>query len=282
MKSGLGGRVALISGANHGIGAAVARALAAEGAHIFVTYFRPAFSESDHAIHGGQYVADRAQTADPVLADCRAQGVKAAALEADLSQPDTPGRIFDACEAALGPVDILVNNASSWAADTFAPPALRDAQTWPPPELLTMIDAASIDLHFSVNARGSALMMAEFARRHTARGATWGRIFNLTTGGAAGFPGEVSYGASKAALESYSQAAARELGPFGISVHIVCPGPTQTGWIEPAHEQALIERTPLRRIGQPEDVAGAIVLLASEQADWLTGQRLMADGGFGI
>ncbi len=282
MRSGLRGRVALITGGNHGIGAATALALATEGAHVFVTYFRPAPTAADQAIMDGEYVALRAQTADAVLAGCHVNGVKAAALETDLSDPAAIGPLFDACEATLGPVEILVNNASSWAADTFAPPALRDAQAWPPPDLMDLINADSIDLHFSVNARATALMMAEFARRHTARGATWGRIINLTTGGVDGFPGEVSYGASKAALESYTRAAASELGPFGITANIVCPGATQTGWMDADLETMLAQQTPLRRLGLPQDVADAIVLLASDQAGWLTGQRITADGGHSL
>jgi 3-oxoacyl-[acyl-carrier protein] reductase len=121
--------------------------------------------------------------------------------------------------------------------------------------------------------------MAEFARRHAARGASWGRIVNVSTDGAPGFRGEVSYGASKYALESYSRAAAKELGRFGITVNVVSLGPTQTGWIEPALEAAAAANTPLGRVGEPEDVADAIVLLASEQARWLTGQLLFVGGG---
>ncbi|MFN8378489.1 MAG: SDR family oxidoreductase [Anaerolineae bacterium] len=281
MKSGLTGRVALVTGANQGIGAAIARGLAAEGADVFITFYRPTLSEADQAINGGQYARDRAQNAEHVLADCRALGVRAAALEINLADAAQIGPLFDACEAALGPVEILVHNASAWQADTFAPPSLRDAQTWPPPDLMGFISAESIDLHFAVNARATALLMAEFAQRHAARAAIWGRIITLTTGGASGFPGEASYGASKAALESYSRAAAKELGPFGITVNIVCPGPTQTGWIEPAFAATLAEQTALRRVGQPEDVATAVVLLASDQAGWITGQRVTADGGYG-
>ncbi len=138
---------------------------------------------------------------------------------------------------------------------------------------------ASIDAHFAVNSRALALMMAEFARRHRARGALWGRIINLSTGGAYVFPGEVSYGASKAALEAYSRSAAKELGQFGITVNVVSPGPTQTGWITPALEDALLPSIPMGRIGQPEDIASAIVFFASEQAGYITGQLLHVGGG---
>ena len=86
-------------------------------------------------------------------------------------------------------------------------------------------------MHFAVNSRAVALIMAEYARRNIARGAKWGRIINVSTAGSANFPDEVSYGASKYALESYSRSAATELGPYGITVNIVAPGPTQTGWI---------------------------------------------------
>jgi 3-oxoacyl-[acyl-carrier protein] reductase len=122
-------------------------------------------------------------------------------------------------------------------------------------------------------------MMAEYARRHVARGATWGRIINISTDGAYCFPQEVSYGASKAALEAYSRSSARELSGYGITVNIVSPGPIQTGWMTPEMETSIVPSIPLGRVGQPEDVADVIVFLASEQARWLTGQCLHVGGG---
>jgi 3-oxoacyl-[acyl-carrier protein] reductase len=122
-------------------------------------------------------------------------------------------------------------------------------------------------------------MMAEFARRHLARGGRWGRIVNVSTDGASGFAGEISYGASKHALESYSQAAARELAPYGITVNVVSLGPIQTGWISPELEESVVPTIPLGRLGLPEDVAEVIVFLSSEQARWLTGQLLYVGGG---
>ena len=88
----------------------------------------------------------------------------------------------------------------------------------------------------------------------------------------------MSYGASKAALESYSRSAAMELGRYGITVNVVAPGPIQTGWISPEAEQPIVEDIPLGRMGQPDDVADVVVFLASEQARWVTGQRLFVGG----
>lgn len=122
-------------------------------------------------------------------------------------------------------------------------------------------------------------MMAEYAHRHVVRGATWGRIINVSTDGAYCFPGEISYGASKAALESYSRSAARELSKYGVTVNIVSPGPIQTGWMPSEMEASIASSIPLGRVGQPEDVADVIVFLASEQARWLTGQCLYVGGG---
>ena len=125
-------------------------------------------------------------------------------------------------------------------------------------------------------------MMAEFARRHIERGARWGRIINVSTAGADRFPSEITYGASKFALESYSRSAAIELGKFGVTVNVVSLGPVQTGWITAELERAMLPTIPLGRIGSPEDVADVIVFLASDQARWLTGQRIYVGGGHGM
>ena len=141
------------------------------------------------------------------------------------------------------------------------------------------ITALSFARHFDVNSRAVALMMAEFARRRIVQNIRWGRIINVSTDGSSGFYHEVSYGASKYALESYSRAAASELGKYGITVNIVAPGPIQTGYISTELEQQVIADIPLGRVGEPEDVADVIVFLASEQARWLTGQLLYVGGG---
>jgi 3-oxoacyl-[acyl-carrier protein] reductase len=185
--------------------------------------------------------------------------------------------LFDAAESALGPTEILVNNAAYSEGDTFAPP---DAGTTNiAGHELVAFTAESFDRHAAVNTRAVGLLMAEFARRHAAREATWGRIINVSTDAAATFPTEVSYGATKYAMESLSRSAACELARFGIRVNVVAPGPIQTGYIRPEVAADVVARIPLGRLGTPEDVADVIVFLASEQARWLTGQTLYAGGG---
>jgi len=268
---GLEGRVVLITGANHGIGAATAQAFAAQGAKVFLTsYGDPAgWAREPKGLFN-------------VVESLRAQGGQAEAWEADLADPSNIPVLFDRAEAAFGPVEVLVNNAAHWEADTFLPSDEELANQLPDlwaNHAITTITPKSHDRHFAVNSRAVALLMAEFARRHIARGARWGRIINVSTDGASCFPSEISYGASKHALESYSRAAAVELGPYGITVNVVSPGPVQTGYITPELEEKLIPEIPLRRVGWPEDVADAIVFLASEQARWITGQLLYVGGG---
>ncbi|HVN03309.1 MAG TPA: SDR family oxidoreductase [Bryobacteraceae bacterium] len=266
---GLRGRVALVTGANQGIGAAAARALAAQGAEVFLTYLRV-----ERAGHGDPalppaYDAVRARTADAVVEAIRQGGGRAEAGEADLADPSVIPELFDRAEAAFGPVEILVNNAAYWHGDTFLPDR-AERFGW----RLMAVSIQTCDAHFAVNSRAPALLIAEFARRHSARGTNWGRIISLTTAGAPGFPGEVSYGASKNAVESYTMAAAAELAPLGITANVLSPPPTDTGWISQEVAAQLAQATPPLRIAQPEEVAEVIVFLASQQARSITGQRI--------
>jgi 3-oxoacyl-[acyl-carrier protein] reductase len=178
-----------------------------------------------------------------------------------------------------------VNNAAHSEHDTFVPSGenLRNTQA----ELTAgrrpaRVTAESFDRHFAVNTRAVVLLTAEFARRHVDRGSRRGRVINVSTAGAYVFPSEVSYGASKLAMEAYTRSAAVELGQFGITVNAVSLGPVQTGWIPPALESALLPTIPLGRIGSPEEVADVIVFLASEQARWISGQTIFVGGGYGM
>jgi 3-oxoacyl-[acyl-carrier protein] reductase len=189
---------------------------------------------------------------------------------------------MDTVEQVFGPVDVLVNNAARCEPDTFIPRRSEesgDRTIGGLGPLMSTFTCESHDRHFAVNSRAVALLITEFAQRHIARGRRWGRIINVSTDGASGFPGEISYWASKHALESYSRAAARELGAYGITVNIVSPGPIQTGWMSPELEAKVVPAIPLGRVGRPEDVADVVVFLASEQARWVTGQLLYAGGG---
>ncbi len=262
-------RVALVTGANHGIGAATARALADAGCDVFVQFLR--YRTSDDA--GAD---QRMQDATDVVREISELGRRSSGVEIDLSVPSNIPALFDCVETDLGPVEILVNNAAVTERDSLDP--REDARDWGG-RPIAQINAETVDRNFAVNTRAVALMMAEYAKRHVARGAKWGRIVNISTDGSASFPGEVSYGASKYAIESYSRAAAGELGRFGITVNIVSPGPTDTGWITPAMVPDMERMAPLGRVGKPDDIADVIVFFASDQARWLTGQLLFAGGG---
>jgi len=287
---GLEGKVVLVTGANnpYGIGAAVANAFAAQGARLYLHYFRPAArpvepKTTEAALSPGMafYAAQQAKPADEVVAALRGIGAEAHAYEADLFDPSVIPKMFEEAERLLGRVDILINNAAHWEADTFVPPAAelsnKLVELWSDRPAST--SAAVFDRLISVNTRAPILLMAEFARRHIARSASWGRIVNVSTDGAKRFPSEVSYGASKFALESYTRSAASELGKFGITVNVVSLGPVQTGWITPELEREVLPTIPLGRVGTPADVADVIVFLASEQARWVTGQRIYVGGG---
>jgi len=125
-----------------------------------------------------------------------------------------------------------------------------------------------------MDARGSALMVAEFATRHRARRATWGRIVGLSSGGPNDFPEEVSYGAAKAALENMTMSAAFELADLGITANAIRPPVTDTGWVTPTVEDAVRESDDLFHIAQPDEVADVVVFLCSDAATLVTGNVL--------
>lgn len=289
IDQGLRDAVVLITGVNspYGIGAATAKAFAKQGAAVIATYLPPLSDVAPSALPPtmGEVFYRAAQGLGPnsLVEQIRAEHGRIEVVAADLADADSIPMLFGFAEATFGPVSVLVNNAAHCVQDTFLPAEfLQHGATAADNFPMHPLTAQGIDQHFAVNSRAVALLIAEFARRHCNHGANWGRIVSVSSDGAAAFASEVSYGASKYALESYSRAAAKELGQFGITVNIVSLGPIQTGWITPAMEQEIARTTPLRRVGQPADVADAIVLLASEQARWITGQCIFVGGGHHI
>jgi 3-oxoacyl-[acyl-carrier protein] reductase len=288
---GLKDKVALITGGNNpfGIGAAIARAFASHGAKVFIHYLCQAteLPDEDQKIHDSQdpglvfFFKQQGKTADEVLASIREFGGNAESWEGDLGEPENINRLFEQAEKAFGHVDILVNNAAEYTADTFLPTNASGEKTevWKGGPTISTIDVASHDRHFAVNSRAVAILMSKFASRIIEKQKNWGKIINISADCAWGCPREISYRASKYALESYSRSAAAELGPYGITVNIVSPGPVQSGYISSEVEEALIADIPLRRIGRPEDIANAVVFFASEKAGWITGQLLFVHGG---
>ncbi len=275
IDTGLRGRVALITGANNprGIGVATANAFATQGTSVFLAYLRMrpesfgiSSEEAQRATEPGLplYYALQTGSAEPLARVVRAAGGRAEAWEADLADPATVPALFDHAEATLGPVDILVNNAAHCEVSG---------------DTIFSTSARLLDQTFAVNMRAAVLLSAEFIRRCQARGATWGRIINLSTDAAQTFAGQIAYGASKAAMEAFTRSIAIEAGPLGITVNCVAPGPVQSGYITPEDAQRVLPDIPLRRLGEPDDIADAIVFLCSDAARYLHGQTLEINGG---
>jgi 3-oxoacyl-[acyl-carrier protein] reductase len=262
MQIDLSGRIAIVTGASRkiGIGAAVARTLAAAGADIFLTYFLPYDAD--------QPWRSQPQEVEDLLAHLHSLGVRAYGLEANLTQPTAPAHIFDAVEGLLGKAAILVNNAThSENGDIHA------------------LDAAQLDRHYAVNVRGMALLCQEFVRRWPGdqhdRSDQHGRIINMSSGQGAGpMPDELAYIATKGAVEAFTTSLAAGVAHLGITVNAIDPGPVDTGWMDAELKARLVAQAPLGRVGLPQDIASLICFLAAPQADWITGQVIHARGGF--
>lgn len=269
-RDGSDGRpVAIVTGANHGIGEAVARALAADGARVLVAGWRR-HEDPDPATPDAYYEA-RARDPELVAAAVRDAGGDAVAAAVDLARDDAAASLYDRAEAAFGaPVRILVHNASGWIGDSFGGSARDHVDRG-----LRPVTAASFDQQFAVDARAGALLIAEHARRHRDRGDRWGRIVTLSSGGPDGFPGEASYGAAKAALDNYAMTAAAELGEVGIAVNAVMPPVTDTGWVTDPVRAFVASSSAHHHVATPDEVAATIAWLCSDAAHLVTGNRIV-------
>ncbi|WP_429433288.1 glucose 1-dehydrogenase [Paraburkholderia sp. GAS33] len=243
----LTGKVAVVTGASKGIGAAIAQALAAEGASVVVNY------------------ASSQAGADKVVAAITQAGGKAVAVRGDVSKAADAQGIVDAAIETYGRLDVLVNNSGVY---DFAP--------------VEQITEEHFDKHFNVNVRG-LLLITQAASKHLGEGASIvnvGSVVSRITP-----PGSVAYTATKGAVDAITGVLARELGPRKIRVNSVNPGMVETegtkdgGIIASEMATAVVAQTPLGRLGQPEDIARVAVFLASDDAGWITGETLVASGG---
>ena len=244
----LSGKAALVTGAQQGIGKAIALALAREGADVAINYL------------------DGDASAAEVAAAVRALGRRAELVQGDVSASGVPGRLVDATVAAFGKIDILVNNAGVFPRVAFLDMTEKD---W--------------DFVHSINLK-AGFFCAQSAARWMVKAGTEGVIVNLASSAIFGAsPRGVHYSASKGGVVSMTRAMALELAPFRIRVNAIAPGLTDTA--QPRYgmtEQELTERgasMPLGRIGQPEDIANVAVFLASEKSAFMTGQTVHPNGG---
>ena len=248
-------RIAIITGASRrrGIGTAVCRALATDGFDIFFTHWSP----YDRMM---AYEADE-NWPELLTQEIRAMGMRCENLQVDMSEVDAPGRILGAVEATLGAPAVLINNAAYSTRDGYQ-----------------VLDAQTLDAHYAVNIRGTMLLSVEFARRYG--GKTARRIISMTSGqSVAPMPGELAYIATKGAIEAFTLTLSAELGPQKITVNAVDPGATDTGWMTEEIKRDLLSHFLQGRIGQPEDAARLIAFLASDAAEWITGQVIHSRGG---
>ena len=245
----LAGKVAVVTGASKGIGAAIAKALGAEGAVVVVNY------------------ASSKKGADKVVAEIASDGGKAIAVQGDMSKKADIERLFAETKKAFGRLDILVNNAGIYE---FAP--------------IENITAEHFHKHFDLNVLGLILASQAAARLFDSTG---GAIINISSVvSMTGFPSATVYSGTKGAVDAITRSLAKELGPRGIRVNAINPGMVET---EGTHSAGIAEsdmrkqteaQTPLGRIGQPQDIAPAVVFLASPDSGWVSGQTLNINGGW--
>ncbi|MGW6532687.1 SDR family oxidoreductase [Streptomyces venezuelae] len=244
--------LALVTGAGRsaGIAASVVLELARAGWDVAFTYWTPYDARMEWGTEPGAAEELREQVAS--------LGAGTFAVEADLSDPTVPARLFDGVERELGNVTALVlchcESVDSGLLDTTV---------------------ESFDLHFAVNARATWLLIREYGLRFRGPHGS-GRVISLTSDDTAG---NLPYGASKGAMDRITLAAAQELAHLGVTCNAINPGPTDTGWMTDELKAEMIRATPLGRLGVPRDCARLVSFLCSAEGGWINGQLLQSNGG---
>lgn len=245
----LSGKVAVITGASKGIGASIAKRLADEGAAVVVNY------------------SSSKASADKVVGEIAAQGGKAIAVQGDVSKKEDIDRLFAETKSKFGRLDVLVNNAGIYE---FSP--------------LDAITEDHFHKHFNLNVLGLILASQSAAKMFDSGG---GSIINLSSiVSTLAVPNGSVYSATKGAVDAITRSLAAELGPRGIRVNAIRPGMVETegthlAGIEGSDMQKQVRaQTPLGRLGQPQDIAGAAVFLASLDSSWITGETFVISGGY--
>jgi 3-oxoacyl-[acyl-carrier protein] reductase len=245
----LTGKVAIVTGASKGIGAATAKALAAAGASVVVNY------------------ASSKDGADLVVDEILSSDGRAIAVQGDVSKAEDVQRLFEETKAAFGSLDILVNNAGVYQFDP-----------------IESVTEGEFHRQFNTNVLGSILTIQEAVKYFGEHG---GSVINVSSAASvASIPQSVVYAATKSAVDSITRVLATELGSRKIRVNTIAPGGVETEGVRAAgivgseFQQQIIAQTPLGRLGQPDDIARVAVFLASEDAGWLTGERITAAGGY--
>jgi 3-oxoacyl-[acyl-carrier protein] reductase len=245
----LKGKVAIVTGASKGIGAGIAKSLAAAGAAVVANY------------------SSSREGADRVVAEITKAGGKAIAVQGDMSKSADVERLFGETKKAFGQVDVLVNNAGVYKFDP-----------------IEQVTEQEFHREFNTNVLGPLLAIREAVKYFGPKG---GSVINISSVASANAMPQTSiYSATKSALDSVTRVLASELGPRQIRVNAIAPGGVDTEGVQSAGvkgsdmEKAMVAQTPLGRFGEPEDIARVAVFLASDQSRWLTGERITASGGF--